>query len=263
MPVVNDIPPQPYPNLGDVLQLARVLVNDAFGPNGIEGDILASSQPQTIVYVNSAWEQFQDELIESGVETFTKEVYLPSLPAVTLLDPSAYVYITWDGYFDGTTFQPIGDQVPVLPFDFIQPASEGVWERVTGSAASFTQVIPWDAGLPQGYPLDKLRYYEWRDDKLYFKGATQATDLKLRYVAYRPEFATDNTGTVDETQLVPVMRSRRALAYFIASEYSRTRGADAADNLYAMGESEVAKIARRSSHRKAVVSYRRKSFGSC
>lgn len=259
MPVVNPPSGDPYATVGEVLQLARVIVNDAFGPNGLAGDLLSNTQPYTPILLQSAWEQLQDELADAGVESLVKETILTAVPAVTAIDPSVTTYITWDGYFDGTTLQPIGVGIPVLPFDMIQPAARGVWERVTGSGSSFSEVTPWDSGLPEGYHSDKLRWYEWRDDKLFFKGATQILDLKLRYLAYRPELAA--SGTIDDNELVPIMRSKRAMAYLVASEFARPRGAAVADNLYAMAESEVEKLTRRTAHWKAAVSYRRKAFG--
>ena len=259
MPIVTPVPGDPYATVGEVLQLARVIVNDAFGPNGLDGDLLSNTQPYTPILLQSAWEQLQDELADAGVESLVKETIITAVPAVTMIDPSVTTYITWDGYFDGTVLQPIDVGIPVLPFDMIQPAAKGCWERVTGSGSAFTEVIPWDGGLPEGYQSDKLRWYEWRDDKLFFKGATQVLDLKLRYLAYRPELAAD--GTISNDELVPIMRSKRAMAYLIGSEFARPRGAQVADNLYAMAEAEIAKLTRRTAHRKAAISYRRRAFG--
>ncbi len=262
MPVAPTIPNQPYPTIGDVLHLARVIVNDAFGPNGVSGDLLSSSNATTVVLLNSAWGQLQDELADAAVETFTKEIILSPLPAVTTSDPSVSVYIAWDGYFDGAIWHNSGVGLPSLPYDMIQPAAQGVWERAYGSGAPYTIVTPNDAGLPEGYQTGKLRWYEWRDDKLFFKGATVSIELKLRYLAYRPDLGADNVLPINEAVLVPVMRSKRAMAYLVASEFARLRGSEVADNLYAMAEAEIEKLTRRSSHRKASISYRRKAFGS-
>lgn len=257
MPIAPQNEVKPYATVGEVLQLARVIVNDAFGPNGLDGDLLSNDQPTTKVLLNSAWDQVQEELVDSGVETFTKEIIFPSLPPVTQVDPSVSIYISWDGYFDGTNFIPNADGVPTMPFDMIQPLK--AWERPTGSGSAFSEVVPTDGGLPEGWQTDKLRWFEWRDDRMNFKGATQAIDLKLRYAAYRQELWAG--GEPDDNELIPLMRSKRAMAYLIGSEFARPRGAQIADNLYAMAESEIAKIARRTAQRKSFISYRRQAFG--
>lgn len=254
MTTVTVQPTKPYPTVGDVLQLARVIVNDAFGPNGVDGDLLSSSQPYTPVLLKSAWEQLQDELADAGVDSLVKEIIIPNFPAVYTTDPAVTVYIDWDGSWDGQTIYPVGDGNPALPYDLV--ITKSVWERPHGSGTSFTEVVPWDGGLPGGFQSERLRWYEWRNDKLWFKGATQAIDLKVSYLAYLPDLEYDNNAYE-----VPIMRSLRAMSYIVASEYARPRGAAVADNLYAMAEAEIAKIANRTARRKAVITYRRKPFG--
>jgi hypothetical protein len=256
MPIIPAGPTAPYGTVGDVLQLARVYVNDAMGPNGIAGDILASPVPATAVLLNSAWRELQEELADSGVETLCGEALIPSIPSVALTDPSVQVYLNWVGYWNGagainTAF--------VLPQDFIQPRGF-LWERASGSATQFSPVHPVDK-LPEGYQTDQLRWYEWRGDSLWFKGATRTIDLKVPYVSYLPDLAPAGSAIAESTQ-VPIMRASRALAYLIAAEYAAPRGSEAADGLHAKGVVEIEKITNRTARRKASITYRRRAFGS-
>lgn len=259
MPIVDTTQSDlPYGTVGDVLQLARVLVNDAFGPNGIEGDILGNDQPGTPILVESAWEELQSEAADAGIETLVRTIVIPAFPVVYLNDPSVETWIDWTGCFDGNTFYDVKDDNPGLPYDLIVPIR--VWERATGSGSEFTDVKNSDGGLPEGNQSDQLRWYEWRGDKLYFKGATIQRDLKVRYIAYLPRLVQDNK--IDESVQVPIMRAWRAMAYLVATEFARPRGSQQADNLYALATTEIQKLANRTARRKATVSYRRKAFGT-
>ena len=253
MPNLPVATPAPYPTRGDILNLVRVICNDAATALGLSGDLLSDSQPYTDVYVQSAWHWLQDELADAGVERFSKEILITGLPAVTVVDPSIAVYMDWGGFYDGTTYNTQAAGAPVLPADLIVPSF--VWERQSGANGIFTKVTMMDGGLPDGAPEEKLRYCEWRDDKLYFRGATGIVDIKLRYIELQPDIDTN-----PYTQ-VPVMRSKRAMAYAIASEWARTLGSPLADNFYAMAQSEMGKITLRTSRRKQAVTYRRRPFG--
>ncbi len=257
MPIIPAGPTAPYGTTGDVLQLARVYVNDAWGPNGVAGDILSSANPATAVLLNSAWRELQEELADSGVETLCGEALIPAIPAVALTDPSVQVYLNWVGYWNGAG--AINPTV-VLPQDFIQPRGF-MWERPTGSGQQFSKVEPVEK-LPEGYQASQLRWYEWRGDSLWFKGATQVVDLKIPYVSYLPDLASVGSMPIPDTTQIPIMRASRALAYLIAAEYAAPRGSEQADSLHAKAMVEIAKITNRTARRKASITYRRRAFGS-
>lgn len=259
MPSLPNPVTTPFDTVGNVLQLARVVVNDAFGPNGVAGDILTDINPGTLIYLNTAWRYLQDELANAEVEALVKEVLFEGLDPVTIIDPSTETYLAWDGYYYGTGV----DQNFLLPFDMIQPSY--LWERPSGSGAQFCKMIPLDGGLPGDFPVNVLRFYEWRGNQLAFKGATVPVDVRLRYLAYFGDFVnviSSNPPQVDETQQVPIMRCTRALALLIAADFARTRGSDQADTLSGLAESEIDKITNRTARRKAAITYRRKPFGS-
>jgi hypothetical protein len=238
---------KPYDTVGTVLQYARVFTGDA--ARGLDGDLLSSAQPYTVALLNSAWRRLQDDLIDGGVETLIKEAIISSIPPVFSTDPSVSTFLTWDGYCDGQQLFPN----PNLPNDMVIPSC--LWERPSGSNGSFDELKACDGGLPTGYPGASIGYWEWRDDKIFMKGATQVTDLKMRYVTYYPDL-----DIADITQ-VPVMRSARALGYLIAAEFSAGRGAVAAPQMEANAQREISRMTNRTSRRKAIVQYRRQAFG--
>jgi hypothetical protein len=78
-----------------------------------------------------------------------------------------------------------------LPQDMIAPDTTpgSISERITGLGATMT-----DLGGPetQGLPIAPLsawnKIWEWRQDALYFPGATNNLDIRVRYFAYEADF---------------------------------------------------------------------------
>jgi hypothetical protein len=258
---------QPYPTVGRVLSYARTYALDAAGPNGLSGDLLSASVATTAVYLNSAWERLQDDLIDAGVETLIKEVIIPGVPPAYSSDPSVSPWLTWDGYCDGQVMvetPPLpSEQTPSLPNDLVIPSI--LWQRQTGSQMPFSEVPAKDGGLPQNTNNQLLRAWEWRDDKLFLTPFTSPLDLKLRYISYYPDLADIAAVTaetpLDETVQVPIMRCTRALAYLLAADFAGPRDGTAAESLGANAELEIKRITNRTARRKATVQYRRQAFG--
>jgi hypothetical protein len=239
----------PYPTVGQVLNRARVFALDAI--QNLNGYLLASSQPYMPDLVNTAWERLQDDLIDAGVETMSKEVIISSVPPIFSTDPSVSVSLAWDGYCNGETTV----ETPNLPNDLILPSD--LRQRPTGSGGTFSPVTAADGGLPDAYSTaNSVGKWEWRNDQIWMNGATGLMDLKLRYIVYLP--------AIDITQTdasVPIMRCLNALAYCIAAEFADERGGGANATLEAKAVREISRITNRTARRKAVVSYRRQAFG--
>src|SRR5947209_6909085 len=137
-----------------VLNLARSIVNDA--AQGIQGDILADSQPYTFVYLNSAYQFLQDELANNGVETFKKEVILSSVTPVANNDPATQVFIYDQGYNDGG----ITHALPSLPQDMIIPLR--LWERQSSTINMFSPMVKVNDSLPSTSKGSYNQVWEWR-----------------------------------------------------------------------------------------------------
>lgn len=213
------MPAPPYDTVEMVLQSARVRLNDAI--QSISGDILtdlAAFTPQT---VNNAWRRLQEYLSDRGFSKFDSEIIFTNVPAWGSTDPGVFVFFNWATYNDGVNPWPN----PVLPQDMMSPLE--LYERATGSNGIFLPMDQQLNGLPTANPgtsagaRDNLnRLWEWRGDAIYLPGALQATDIRMRYASYLPDFVYNGGWNSP----VPIMRSLNSFAWFVCSEIARPRG---------------------------------------
>src|SRR6185312_14923735 len=180
MPGAPQQPTIPYPTAEQVLRLVRVFCLDA--GITIDGDLLSDTATYTIPILQAAYEYVQQELGNRGFETPTKETVLLNLTPVpaAVQGPGTQVFIDWTQYFDGEN----QNASPVLPQDCIVPVR--LWERPNGSVLRFVPMGVANDGLDSLPQYTYLRQWEWRDDKLYMIGSTQAQDLRMRYKALLP-----------------------------------------------------------------------------
>src|SRR5260370_8767791 len=71
-------------------------------------------------------------------------------------------------------------------------------------------VISQHGGMPSRVQDVTLSVWEWRGDGLYFLGATQDTQIRIRYLKAYPDFT-------DATSPVLVRNSQEAIAYATAA----------------------------------------------
>ena len=204
----------PYDNAEYIMQQARGICNDA--GLTIAGNLLSSSQPQTILYLNQAHRTLQEDLTENGVETFVKEIILTPITAVAAslqTDPGTFVNISFAGYFDGIQEH----NPPILPPDMIGPLT--LQERQTGSLQVFQPMFPATDGLVSRVRTIWLRDWEWINDTIRMNGAIQSNDIRLRYNCYLTDLVLLPTPSP-----VMILRSDRAMAYQIAKIFAESRG---------------------------------------
>ena len=93
-----------------------------------------------------------------------------------------------------------------------------MWERPNGSTDDFVEMIDLSdqGGLPSEPQGTTLRFWEWRADGIYMLGATQDTQVRLRY---RKAFA----DLVDGTSPVLIRNAQEVLA-FSPRPWPRPRG---------------------------------------
>ena len=115
-----------------------------------------------------------------------------------------------------------------LPPDLLVPSK--LWERANGSSDDFIEMtdLTGHDGLPSEPQSQMLRYWEWRADGLYFLGATQDTQIRLRYQKSYPDLT-------DATSPVLVRQAQEAIAYFGAAMAGAARGAPMAARWDAAG----------------------------
>jgi hypothetical protein len=224
----------PYDTAQYVLDLARVRCNDAI--QSLAGNLLSNEQPFTMTMLNAAYRHLQKVLTDSSYETLIGQWDFPQIPpAFYITDPGLEVYISWTGYYDGVEMH----DNPVLPADMIGPLKMS--ERPSAApnspqnSATFTPMFATSDGLPSRCPTIYLGVWEWREDKIYMKGATQYTDGRLRYNKRLPDL-------LDPTDLVQIVNCADSLAYYTGMEFARPRGSPLADVYEAKGDAEAAKM---------------------
>lgn len=245
MPILG--PAAPYDTAEYVLNLARAITNDA--AQSIAGSILADTQPYTIVMLNSCFRDLQRELVNRGVELFVKESIIVGLGAATTNDPSVQIYLSYTGYFDGTNL----NASPVLPQDMIAPIR--LWERQTGMSTSpFYPMRPTNDGLPTIAQTGRFAWWEWKNDTVYFVGATQSNDVRVRYWSFLQDL-------VDATSIVPIFDAANCLAHKLAKEFGSARGSPLAQYMAAEEQRYLQQIVARTARKKQRGQHRRRPYG--
>lgn len=223
----------PYDTLEDVLNTGRVRLNDAI--QSIGGDILTDNAVFTLTFVTASWRRLQQFLANLGVSVFNREFKWFSVPSATQTDYGTQVYFNWDNYFDGTALQT----APVLPSDLIAPLL--MWERVHGSTGLYSPMDQVYNGLPTQSQGTLNRLWEWRDNAIYMPGATNLTDIRMRYSGFLADFV-DAATTAFTDQFVPIVNCLSPFAWFLCSEVAKSRGDMDAGQFDALAISEARMI---------------------
>lgn len=199
MPVVGS---SAYNSAGQITSLVRSLLNDAQG-NLFTDTIL-------LPYANSAYRKVQRALGNAG-GGFIQDDVLLVVTAVAQTDTSLQVSIT-----DATA--PPNQ----LPTDLLVPIK--IWERPNGSSDDFLEMVDLTqhGGLPSRVQDVTLSVWEWRADGIYFLGATQDTQIRLRYAKAYPDFT-------DATSPVLIRNAQEAIAYATAALAGWARGSPLAE----------------------------------
>ncbi|MBZ5644130.1 MAG: hypothetical protein LAO19_15315 [Acidobacteriia bacterium] len=233
MPVVGTTA---YNTAGQITALVRSLLNDAAGNLFTDAVLLP--------YVNSGYRKAQRALANIQSGSFLTDNVLLTVPAVTAVDASAQVSIT-----DATA--PPNQ----LPPDLLVPVK--LWERVNGSSDDFIEMtdLTDHDGLPSEPQSQMLRYWEWRADGLYFLGATQDTQIRLRYQKSYPDLT-------DATSPVLIRNAQEALAYAAAAMAGAARGAPQAERWDAAAADALEDLIVRAAQREQQTGRRRRPFSS-
>jgi hypothetical protein len=218
--------------------------------------LLANDRPYTLPLLNSSFQDLQEELVDRGVQLLVAEAQLEDFPAVdssVATDPATQVWIGYEHCYDGVN----QDDEPVLPADLLEPLR--LWERQAGTTQNYVPMRQMIDGLPSFTAGAYLRWWEWRQDKLYFIGSMLSTDIRMRYLAYLADLTLPDE---DASPVVPIIRSKNALAYLIAAQFAASRGSALAQTYRALAGEYIDKMCNRSTKRKQRAQIRRRRYGS-
>src|SRR5229473_2481958 len=233
MPVVGS---SAYNTAGQITSLVRSLLNDAQG-NLFTDTVL-------LPYANSAYRKTQRTLGNAGGGGFIQDDVLLVVPAVTQVDTSLQVSIS-----DATA--PPNQ----LPTDLLVPVK--IWERANTSSDDFVEMVDLSqhGGLPSRAQGLTLSVWEWRADGVYFLGATQDTQIRMRYQKSYPDLT-------DATSPVLIRQAQEAIAYTAAAMAGAARGAPQAERWDAAGADAIEDLVARATQREQQTGRRRRPFSS-
>jgi|SRR5208337_183514 len=202
------------------------------------------TDPYLIPYVNSAYRGVRRGLAMSGMPMFVQDETLLTVPAMLAVDPSVQVSIT------DSTAPP--NQLPV---DLLEPMD--LWERLSGSSDDFMPMTNLTnhggiMSLPQG---SVLGVWEWRTDGIYFPGALNTQQIRLRYKRLL-------TDIVDGTSPILIPDAQDCIAFMAAAEAAMARGSPLAEKWSAAGEDGLEKLIAASTRAQQASIYRRKPNSS-
>ena len=257
-----------YPSLSGIANYVRALINDsqagATGTSG-EGQIFTndpSVSPFVQPLINASIREVYRELRNIGAPTLIKDnVIISGLTPVFganglgVPDPAVQVYLSYTGYYDGNT---INNNL-VLPSDLLYPTE--VWERQTmasNNSFAFRKVHQPQDGMPSRCQFPAFGQWEWREDKIWFVGATQTNDIRLRYYCALPQFF---SATLDfESTFVPVLDSLDALALKTAVKYARMLGSPGLPDLINEAKEQTFQLKNQYTRRAQSIDYSRQVY---
>lgn len=233
MPVVGS---SAYNTAGQITSLVRSLLNDAQGNLFTDAALLP--------YANSAYRKVQRALGNAGAGGFLSDDALLVVAAVDSPDASLQVSIT-----DATA--PPNQ----LPTDLLLPLK--IWERPNGSSDDFAEMVDLTrhGGLPSRVQDVNLSVWEWRSDGIWFLGATQDTQIRLRYLKAYPDLT-------DATSPVLIRNSQEAIAYATAALAGWSRGSPLSERWDDAAADALEDLVIQSVRREQQTSRRRRPF-SC
>ena len=130
-----------------------------------------------------------------------------------------------------------------------------LWERPSGSGADFVEMgdLSDHGGLPSQPQGPTLQVWEWRADGIYLLGATQDTQVRLRYRKAFPDL-------IDGTSPVLVRNAQEGLAFFSAAMASAARGAPQAFRWDEAGADALEDLLVRATQREQYAGRRRRPY---
>lgn len=250
----------PYATIEDVLNLARVVVNDTFQSGA--GRIFVDTAPFIVPLLNNAIQSLQRDLEVGGVVTMIRETFITGITPVngpaglSVPDPAVQQKLSYDGFWDGSTTNASIQ----MPTDCLVPKQ--LWQRRSATTDQFTLVEECQSALMAVKQANTLGQWEWRQDQMYWNGSLIPMDIRIRYTGTVTFLECGCASSTFSTTTVPFQDCQDALAYRIAYLFCASRlPPGGADSLLAIYKQAVDGIIRRHIRRLQHVRYRREPFG--
>jgi hypothetical protein len=234
------------------MQRARAYANDML--RTVAGQNLTDNKPFSLEYLNASIDDCQEYLANNGVTSQIKDnVIIAGLPPVTNPDPAIQTNLSSTGYFNGKTTTSL----VTLPQDLIVPLV--VWERPTGSLIQFRKLTQPEDGLASRIQSSYLEQWDWFQDQLNFRGATQSIDLRLRYEA--AILAISSAANLAQA-VIPIRGGLNALAFGVCEYYANARFPGGPGATWAAGKKlqKLDELVNRQVRKDQRISFRPKGF---
>lgn len=218
----------PYDNWGTIFNAANARLGKKM-PSlyTTSGALMSLPQETSRQLANNAWRRLQDGMVDCGSKRFQSEVFLYGIPSVSgSTDPSLVCQLSWGGFTD-----PYGNVIQswALPSDLMYP----LWlsERWTGNNLPFPSpnkpnMNPRPDGIPRYQKQPYNGTWQWKQDAIFFPGATYSMDFWVYYRNYLPD-ATDVAASARWWDSpVQIMRCQDPLAWWVCREYAVSMSVD-------------------------------------
>lgn len=186
----------------------------------LTGDVFRPTQ----VIFNTAWIKFQRFLMQNGWRGLIRNTLIESFPAAITADLGVQLWLSWNGANNGNTTA----SDPVLPSSFVSPLQLRERLHSDENPTGFTDMTRALYGLrtvPERSELN--RQWEWRDNALWFTGATAVTDILIRHISLYPDFEDSGSPLLPWYEsLIPIPRASSALAWYVAYEVCVARAGE-------------------------------------
>lgn len=231
--VVGNTGLEGIPTLQSICDLFRSVINDTFSDGA--GQIATDTAPFMKPFLNSAIRDLYSDLRIVGDMRVVKDNFLiNSIPPIPAANPETQVAITYQGYFDGTSW----NSNFLLPPDLMWLSK--VWQRPSGVDGTFHPMEIAPDGLSGVFQGHGMGHYEVRgNNDLWMNGSLIETDLRLRYVAVFPDII---GGSIDfNTTYIPIQDCTNAVAFKMVAYYAQRLSPDQ----FSLAESQAQKFTKK------------------
>ncbi len=247
MPVLTT---SPYSTAEQVLEAARIMANDM--QMSVDGDILADTQPYIFPMLQLCYEKLYKRLVRAGVNTYNRTLVVPGLLPVAnpagIADPTLQVQLLYTGYYDGVTMHAN----PRLPDDLIMPLE--IWERQSLTNTRWRAMGQVSDSITTSFQTFWFGEWDWEEDQLWFPGATQTNDIKVRYIARPPRLTGPDS-------FVMINDCKVALAALVGEMASKSRGGLEASAIFKQeADNEIQLLIAPTARKEQYASYVRRAF---